>query len=140
MLTILYLGLRLMSIILFWLMLGKSDFERPEQHSNSESEKEIHIIFNEWAIDILMAEMSKAEITRFISQGTFTGKLATVKKDWGYQVVKYSQSIIVDGEIVVLNKEGYPEFGSHKERMSVNSDLKLILRQLNLPIIMEYLK
>ena len=28
-----------------------------------------------------MAEMSKAEITRFISQGTFTGKLATVKKD-----------------------------------------------------------
>jgi hypothetical protein len=47
MLTILYLGLRLMSIILFWLMLGKSDFERPEQHSNSESEKEIHIIFNE---------------------------------------------------------------------------------------------
>jgi len=29
--------------------------------------------------------------------------------------------VIVDGEIVVLNREGYPEFGSHKERMSVNS-------------------
>jgi len=34
-----------------------------------------------------MAEMSKAEITRFISQGTFTGKLATVKKDGGSHVV-----------------------------------------------------
>jgi PPOX class probable F420-dependent enzyme len=28
-----------------------------------------------------MTEMSKAEIARFIMQGTFTGKLATVKKD-----------------------------------------------------------
>src|SRR5215207_9505070 len=34
-----------------------------------------------------MAEMSKAEITRFISQGTFTGKLATVKKGGGSHVV-----------------------------------------------------
>lgn len=34
-----------------------------------------------------MAEMSKAEITRFISQGTFTGKLATIKKDGGSHVV-----------------------------------------------------
>jgi bifunctional non-homologous end joining protein LigD len=36
-------------------------------------------------------------------------------------VVKCSESAVVDGEIVVLNKEGYPDFGSHKERMSVNS-------------------
>ena len=28
-------------------------------------------------------------------------------------------------EIVVLNKEGYPSFGSHKERMSVNSDREI---------------
>jgi nitroimidazol reductase NimA-like FMN-containing flavoprotein (pyridoxamine 5'-phosphate oxidase superfamily) len=34
-----------------------------------------------------MAEMSKAEITRFISQGTYTGKLATLKKDEGSHVV-----------------------------------------------------
>ena len=34
-----------------------------------------------------MAEMSKSEITRFISQGTFTGKLATIKKDGGSHVV-----------------------------------------------------
>jgi PPOX class probable F420-dependent enzyme len=34
-----------------------------------------------------MAEMSKTEIARFIRQGTFTGKLATVKKDGGTHVV-----------------------------------------------------
>jgi nitroimidazol reductase NimA-like FMN-containing flavoprotein (pyridoxamine 5'-phosphate oxidase superfamily) len=28
-----------------------------------------------------MTEMSKAEISRFLMQGTFTGKLATVKED-----------------------------------------------------------
>jgi hypothetical protein len=28
-----------------------------------------------------MTEMSKAEFARFLMQGTFTGKLATVKKD-----------------------------------------------------------
>ena len=28
-----------------------------------------------------MTEMSKAEVARFLMQGTFTGKLATVKKD-----------------------------------------------------------
>src|ERR687895_2552946 len=34
-----------------------------------------------------MAEMSKTEIARFIRQGTFTGKPATVKKDGGSHVV-----------------------------------------------------
>jgi PPOX class probable F420-dependent enzyme len=34
-----------------------------------------------------MAEMSKEEIARFVMQGTFTGKLATVKKDGGSHVV-----------------------------------------------------
>ena len=41
------------------------------------------------------------------------------------QVIKFNESAIVDGEIVVLNKEGYPEFGSHKERMSINSDREI---------------
>jgi bifunctional non-homologous end joining protein LigD len=41
------------------------------------------------------------------------------------QVIKYNESAIFDGEIVVLNKEGYPEFGSHKERMSINSDREI---------------
>jgi nitroimidazol reductase NimA-like FMN-containing flavoprotein (pyridoxamine 5'-phosphate oxidase superfamily) len=34
-----------------------------------------------------MTEMSKAETRRFIMQGTFTGKLATVKKDGSSHVV-----------------------------------------------------
>jgi PPOX class probable F420-dependent enzyme len=34
-----------------------------------------------------MAEMSKAEIRRFLMRGTFTGKLATVKKEGGSHVV-----------------------------------------------------
>jgi PPOX class probable F420-dependent enzyme len=34
-----------------------------------------------------MTEMSKAEIKRFLMQGTFTGKLATVKKDGSSHVV-----------------------------------------------------
>jgi bifunctional non-homologous end joining protein LigD len=41
------------------------------------------------------------------------------------QVIKYNESAIFDGEIVVLNKEGYPEFGSHKVRMSINSDREI---------------
>jgi len=35
----------------------------------------------------IMTEMSKAEIVRFLMQGTFTGKLATVKKDGSSHVV-----------------------------------------------------
>src|SRR5947209_18865493 len=34
-----------------------------------------------------MTEMSKAEIGRFLMQGTFTGKLATVRKDGSSHVV-----------------------------------------------------
>src|SRR5919106_5422273 len=34
-----------------------------------------------------MTEMSKTEIARFLMQGTFTGKLATVKKDGSSHVV-----------------------------------------------------
>src|SRR5919112_1220440 len=33
-----------------------------------------------------MAEMSQKEIKRFLMQGTFTGKLATVKKDGGSHI------------------------------------------------------
>jgi nitroimidazol reductase NimA-like FMN-containing flavoprotein (pyridoxamine 5'-phosphate oxidase superfamily) len=34
-----------------------------------------------------MAEMSEEEIARFVMQGTFTGKLATVRKDGSSHVV-----------------------------------------------------
>jgi PPOX class probable F420-dependent enzyme len=36
---------------------------------------------------IIMAEMSKTEIRRFLNKNTFTGKLATVKKDGSSHVV-----------------------------------------------------
>jgi PPOX class probable F420-dependent enzyme len=36
---------------------------------------------------IIMVEMSMTEIVRFLMQGTFTGKLATVKKDGSSHVV-----------------------------------------------------
>ena len=35
----------------------------------------------------VMTEMSKAEVARFLMQGTFTGKLATVKKEGSPHVV-----------------------------------------------------
>jgi PPOX class probable F420-dependent enzyme len=35
----------------------------------------------------VITEMSKAEVARFLMQGTFTGKLATVKKDGSPHVV-----------------------------------------------------
>ncbi|MDQ3975112.1 MAG: PPOX class F420-dependent oxidoreductase [Thermoproteota archaeon] len=38
-------------------------------------------------VTTLMAEMSKKEIRKFLMQGTFTGKLATVKKDGSSHIV-----------------------------------------------------
>jgi PPOX class probable F420-dependent enzyme len=50
--------------------------------------KEKHILYSIDKINIYnMAEMSKTEIERFLMQGTFTGKLATVKKDGSPHVV-----------------------------------------------------
>ena len=53
-------------------------------------DKITHIIFNEQdKIIITMTEMSKAEIGRFLMQGTFTGKLATIKKDGSSHVIPF---------------------------------------------------
>ena len=53
-------------------------------------DKITHIIFNEQdKIIITMTEMSKAEIGRFLMQGTFTGKLGTIKKDGSSHVVPF---------------------------------------------------
>lgn len=38
-------------------------------------------------LDYYMSEMSKIQIRRFLNKGTFTGKLATVKKDGSSHVV-----------------------------------------------------
>lgn len=48
-------------------------------------------------------------------------------------VINCNDSVILDGEIVVLNKEGYPDFGSHKERMSVNSKRDINILSKSLP-------
>ena len=53
-------------------------------------DKITHIIFNEQdKIIITMTEMSKAEIGRFLMQGTFTGKLGTIRKDGSSHVVPF---------------------------------------------------
>ena len=48
-------------------------------------------------------------------------------------ITNCNESAILDGEIVVLNKEGYPDFGSHKERMSVNSEREVNMLSKSLP-------
>src|ERR671919_1231461 len=48
-------------------------------------------------------------------------------------ITNCKESAILDGEIVVLNKEGYPDFGSHKERMSVNSERDVNMLSKSLP-------
>jgi bifunctional non-homologous end joining protein LigD len=48
-------------------------------------------------------------------------------------VINCNESVILDGEIVVLNKEGYPDFGSHIERMSVNSERDINMLSKSLP-------
>jgi PPOX class probable F420-dependent enzyme len=47
-----------------------------------------------------MAEMSKTEIRRFLMRGTFTGKLATVKKDGSSHVVPiwFMLDVVDDGD------------------------------------------
>ena len=58
-----------------------------------------------------MAEMSKAEITRFLMQGTFTGKLATTKKDGGSHVVPvwFLFDSNNNGRVTGREKEGYDD-------------------------------
>ena len=43
--------------------------------------------------------------------------------------IKEYQSVVFDGEIVVLNKNGYPDFQSHQKRMNV--DLKRDIESLS---------
>jgi PPOX class probable F420-dependent enzyme len=52
-----------------------------------QASKENILYLMKGSILTIMAEMSKAEIARFLMQGTFTGKLATVNKDGSSHVV-----------------------------------------------------
>ena len=50
-----------------------------------------------------MTEMSKAETHRFLMQGTFTGKLATVKEDGSSHVVPIWFAITVVDVIQLIS-------------------------------------
>ena len=56
-----------------------------------------------------MAEMSKAEIRRFLMKGTFTGKLATVREKGGSHVVPIW--FVVDDR---TNKRGIGDIVHHR--------------------------
>jgi nitroimidazol reductase NimA-like FMN-containing flavoprotein (pyridoxamine 5'-phosphate oxidase superfamily) len=70
-----------------------------------------------------MAEMSKAEIRKFVIQGTLTGKLATVKKEGSSHVVpiwfvvdnKNSKGIVVLFLPLVVNQSRQKTFTEIKE-------------------------
>jgi nitroimidazol reductase NimA-like FMN-containing flavoprotein (pyridoxamine 5'-phosphate oxidase superfamily) len=70
-----------------------------------------------------MTEMSKEEIARFVMQDTFTGKLATVRKDGSSHVVPIW--FVLDNE------------NSKKSRRIRISFLPLIARQLKRAILGE---
>ena len=68
--------------------LEKPDYERPEIAILEFGQERTHIMFNKQdKIITTMTEMSKEEIARFVMQGTFTGKLATLRKDGRSHVV-----------------------------------------------------
>ncbi|HJU33725.1 MAG TPA: non-homologous end-joining DNA ligase [Nitrososphaera sp.] len=48
-------------------------------------------------------------------------------------VLKYNESIVLDGEIVVLNKEGVPDFQKHQRRMNVESQRDIEFLSHNIP-------
>jgi bifunctional non-homologous end joining protein LigD len=45
--------------------------------------------------------------------------------------IKENQSVVFDGEIVILDKNGYPDFQSHQKRMNIDSkrDIEALSRQ-----------
>jgi PPOX class probable F420-dependent enzyme len=49
--------------------------------------REVDILYSTNKLAMIMTEMSKKEIKKFLMQGTLTGKLATVKKDGSPHVV-----------------------------------------------------
>jgi PPOX class probable F420-dependent enzyme len=58
-----------------------------------------------------MAEMSREEIKKFLMQGTFTGKLATTKKDGSSHVVPvwFVYDCDNNGRVPEREKEGYDD-------------------------------
>lgn len=48
-------------------------------------------------------------------------------------VLKNNESVVLDGEIVVLNKEGIPDFQMHQKRMNVDSQRDIEFQSDNIP-------
>lgn len=47
--------------------------------------------------------------------------------------IESTQTLIVDGEIVVLNKEGHPDFQNHQRRMNVDDDMEIQILSRQIP-------
>jgi len=47
--------------------------------------------------------------------------------------VKCKDSAIIDGEIVILNKEGIPDFQSHQRRMNINDSKEIANLSAEIP-------
>jgi bifunctional non-homologous end joining protein LigD len=71
---------------------------------------------------ILLHDKAKEAITEIQSRNgkNITHRYPEITKAIG-TVVKSNESIVLDGEIVVLNKEGIPDFQMHQKRMNVES-------------------
>jgi bifunctional non-homologous end joining protein LigD len=71
---------------------------------------------------ILLHNKAKEAITEIQSRNgkNITHRYPEITKAIG-TVVKSNESIVLDGEIVVLNKEGIPDFQMHQKRMNVES-------------------
>src|SRR5215216_755146 len=71
---------------------------------------------------ILLHNKAKEAITEIQSRNgkNTTHRYPEITKAIG-TVVKSNESIVLDGEIVVLNKEGIPDFQMHQKRMNVES-------------------
>src|SRR5215211_1739688 len=71
---------------------------------------------------ILLHNKAKEAITEIQSRNgkNISHRYPEITKAIG-TVVKSNESIVLDGEIVVLNKEGIPDFQMHQKRMNVES-------------------
>ena len=49
------------------------------------------------------------------------------------EAIESTQTLVVDGEIVVLNKEGDPDFQNHQGRMNVDNDVEIQILSRQIP-------
>jgi bifunctional non-homologous end joining protein LigD len=75
---------------------------------------------------VLLHNKAKEAITEIQSRNgkNITHRYPEITKAIG-TVVKSNESFVLDGEIVVLNKEGIPDFQMHQKRMNVESQREI---------------